>query len=241
MTKGAHVTDSKAIFLTLNRRHFYIFQAAIPVIFAVLATIHYCAYEFFDPGLFGEFTSLFDVGRESSIPTAISVLNLFLASVLLFVTFSMQRKEKHAFGWLALSIILLALTIDEAASIHEKLGNLNPYTGLEFSFLTENKWVAYGAIFVLAVFFSFIPFLRSIPKRTAGLIILSGIIFVGGALGLEFLGALMLEYGIVENRNDPLYWIRRVFEEGFEMAGIALLNCTLFAFISPNKVEISFA
>ena len=43
----------------------------------------------------------------------------------------------------------------------------------------------------------------------------------------------------IATKEDLIYLIRRIFEEGFEMYGIALFNCTLFAHLVPNRVWLS--
>ena len=63
-------------------------------------------------------------------------------------------------------------------------------------------------------------------------------IYIIGALGFEFLGAVMLKTGLVDSNKDLLYLIRRIFEEGFEMYGIALFNCALYREILNRKMVL---
>ena len=71
------------------------------------------------------FLHLLDV-REQSIPTYISLLNLLLSSILLFIIFKYEKANSHkGFNyWLFLSILFLFLSADESASIHEKFSNV---------------------------------------------------------------------------------------------------------------------
>ena len=73
-----------------------------------------------------------------------------------------------------------------------------------------------------------------------GLFSIAATIFISGAVGFEYLGAVMLETGMVESRNDIAYLIRRIFEEGFEMYGIALFNCALYREILQRNFSLTF-
>src|SRR6185503_2968640 len=66
-------------------------------------------------------TALFELDNENNIPTWYSSLLLLLSSVLLAVT---ARAQPAAWPetryWWGLSLIFLLLSVDEAASLHEK-------------------------------------------------------------------------------------------------------------------------
>ena len=226
--------DATRPVISIKSRHFMIFQLAIPVVLIGLSTFHYILHDFYNPGRWADLTLVFDVGRENSLPTAVSALNLFLSAILLYFAFVVDRGKKTARGWLALSLIFILLSMDEIASFHERLAWLNPVTGLEFGILGTNKWVVYGAIISVIAFLIFIPFLMNLPRKIMMGLIIAGGFFVGGAVGLEFVGAVMLEKEIVSSRDDTLYWFRRLFEEGFEMLGVSILNIVLFGFLSPR-------
>ena len=65
-----------------------------------------------------------------------------------------------------------------------------------------------------------------LPKRTALAFLLAGGVFVTGAIGFEFAGAVMIHTDFAQ-RGDLIYNLRRVLEEGCEMYAIAIFNCTL--------------
>jgi len=60
-------------------------------------------------------------------------------------------------------------------------------------------------------------------------------------MGFEFLGAIMLKTGIAESKDDLIFSIRRIFEEGLEMYGIALFNIALYREISNKKIALTIA
>jgi hypothetical protein len=77
--------------------------------------------------------------------------------------------------------------VDEASGIHEKSTQLQQYTGLLVPITQPHSWILWCVLLKLVVGVFFSPFLSR--YRTALLMILSGIIFLGGALGVETLGA----------------------------------------------------
>ncbi len=179
---------------------------------------------------------VFDIGKEGSLPTWFSSFNLLLSASFLLFKFANSRmnSEDGSRYWLFLGLIFLAFSIDEVASIHERASGLRILLGPIFpketalsGILEYNHWVIYGAIFSFVVFLSFIPFLRKLPRRTAGQFLFAGAVFLCGALGFEFLGAWM-QYEKIAQAGDLIYNLRRIFEEGGEMYGIVIFNCALF-------------
>lgn len=212
----------------ISRKGFDRFQFGAVSLFVVLGSLHY-AYD----GIFGDdfvtkLTRIFDVNREESIPTVFSVYNLLMSSTLLFAIYlsSKKRRESISAYWLILSVIFLGLSIDEGAALHERAQGLGVFS----------TWIVYGVLFSLAVFLFFIPFLRQIDRRMAILFLLSGAIFVTGAAGLEYFGGWR-----AHGQTDFIHQTIRILKESFEMYGIALFNCTLFAHISANNIVLSFS
>jgi len=184
--------------------------------------------------------SIFDVGREDSIPTAFSIINLLLSSILLFALYYHSKKfdRKYSFYWAILSLIMFGLAVDESAGIHERLSKLQMYTGSLIPVDESYSWVIYGAAFSAVVFLFFVPFLLRIERLTAALMILSGAIFVTGALGFETVAGWMLYEGFAGSQ-DLGYFMTQLIEEGLEMSGIALFNCTLLDYCLRRKVTFS--
>lgn len=70
----------------------------------------------------------------------------------------------------------------------------------------------------------FVPFLLMVDRRTRWMLIASGSLFVGGAVGMEMLG------GYTASRlgmNSPEYFAVSAIEECLELAGITMLIVTL--------------
>ncbi|MDO6617977.1 hypothetical protein ACFL6Z_08050 [Pseudomonadota bacterium] len=187
------------------------------------------------------FLPLFDVGNEQSFPTYFSVLNLLLASILFFVLYLFEKTNHHkGFNyWLYLAVLFLLLSCDESVGVHENFSNIHDYLAAKDiipALISSHTWLPFGVLFVFVVGVSLVPFLRSLSKQSAFYFVLSGGIFLTGAIGFEYLGAVMLEHGLVDSKADLLYKLRRVFEEAFEMYGIAILNCALYREMLNRKL-----
>lgn len=194
----------------------------------------------------GGFLRLFDVAAEQSIPTFFSVLNLVLSSILLLALYRYEKLNHRKFAnyWLFLAILFLYLSADESASIHENFGLVHDYfvqRNIMPSILETNKWLPFGVLFVAVIALFLVPFLNSLRTTTRNLFLISGVIFLCGAIGFEFIGALMLQTGVVESRLDTIYLFRQILEEGMEMYGIALFNCALYREICLEEISVAIS
>jgi hypothetical protein len=177
----------------------------------------------FDRDLGGEhgLIQVFDLRVERNLPTVYSTLLLALAALVTFLVAVRCRTkgdtEYRRWGFLA--VVLLLLSIDETAALHERWTFLireyiNP-TGI-----LHDAWVIpfAGLLVVLAIYFW--PFLKRLPPDTRNRFILAGAVFVGGAFGME------LVEGYYESCCgtwvDSRYAFMAGIEELSEMIGMAM-------------------
>ena len=125
----------------------------------------------FGDGPFMRPLTLFDVGAERNIPTWFESMQFMLCSVLLVVVAiaSRQRGERYGSHWGVHSVILLYLSLDEVATIHETMGAeferlLHATMGFEAGGAISYFWVVPGALFVVVVGLSYIGFLIHLPR-----------------------------------------------------------------------------
>ena len=187
------------------------------------------------------FLRLFDVGSEQSIPTYVSTVYLLLASALLFLLYRGERQTDtgHHRYWLFLSFLFLFLSMDESISIHENFGRVYGFLvarELIPPMMNSHEWLPFGILFVIAIAVIVIPFLRRLPVDTAKYMLIAAVVFLSGAIGFEFLGALMLEFEIVDSKLDWLYLLRRIIEEGLEMFGVVIFNWALYRELTRQAV-----
>lgn len=200
--------------------------AVLLVIHVLLTVIHYRFIEL--PWLLRE---LFDVDEEESIPTWFSSSLLLLTAIVLFVIAHLNRQcnDKYSLYWLGLGFGFAFMSADEIAGFHETLNTV-----------TETSWAVPGLIVALLVGGLYLKFLSSLPAPTAVRFMMSGAIFVGGAVGVE----LATEPYLYNDALDTLgYNLWTPVEEGMEMGGVILFLSSLFDYLksqyslSPNFVS----
>jgi hypothetical protein len=207
---------------------------------------------------------IFDVGEERSIPTWFESIQFLLCSILIAVigVAKKQRNDRYSLHWSVLSIILLLLSLDEVASIHEAIGQqserlLHNITGFIPSGAISFFWVVPGAIFVLIILLAYLRFLADLPRTTRRLFLFAGALFVLGALGIEMLTAQVVSSsgaianwvesssGGVVGRGSAsaiptiLKGLQTSVEEMFEMLGLTTFVYALLAYIRSYVEDIS--
>jgi hypothetical protein len=179
---------------------------------------------------------LFNVNAEVSIPTWYSQSILLSAAfLLLMISTQVVKQKKH---WLWLGIIFVYLSIDEGASIHElTVWPMRKLLGVDSGLFYYSWIVLFGGLFVLFGAL-YLKFLMQLPRYVKYLFIISGTIFVCGAIGVEaFSGSIAAESG----ESGLLYGTLVGIEELLEMTGIALFIYALLYYLKtclkPVKIK----
>lgn len=175
-----------------------------------------------------------NLDREANIPTWWSSVQLLVAGGAFgLVGFRNIYQTKGAWLVLCISALLVAMSLDETASLHEQVGwvvdmvfgnrseTVFDQTGLWFVVVG----LPFAAVFGFLVFATY-RFLETVPntvfRLSAGMAVL-----LTGALGVEaitnFLG------------TDGHYVVGVAFEEGLELAGGSILMWAGFTFLLRHK------
>ena len=166
---------------------------------------------------------IFDVDEEDSIPTWYSTSALLLASVLLFII--SRRKQADRAPWLwywyGLSVAFAALSLDEIAGFHETLNSM-----IDFS------WAIPGGIAAIIFGLMYLRFLWHLPTKTRWLFVVSGCVFVGGAVGVEMSTDWYDDEGLL---NTLAYNLWNAVEEGMEMGGVVLFIHALLGYMGSEQ------
>lgn len=181
----------------------------------------------------------FDVSSETSLPTYFSSINLLVGAILTGVValLSRQQDSKLFPYWALLALLFAYMSIDEAATVHEKFVSFYEALGVSIPQIESHGWLLLGSVLALLVGGIFVPFLLRLPKWLAARFFIAGSIFLTGAIGFEFIGALMFHTGYAE-RGDLIYELRRVAEEGCEMFAVAFFNCTVLRALVATDVKL---
>lgn len=168
---------------------------------------------------------------EKNLPSTYSALQILLASGAAALCSRVQSpagvSPTHArYAWLAVSLILLYMAVDEYFSFHENTGRLVADLDiLSLEVIRQFKqygyaWTIIGGVFVvvlgaplLVAYFGILRHYRYLYC----LLVLAGGIFVGGAIGMENLQVYLTRQG---SSLDPRYIL--MLEEFFEMLGMSI-------------------
>lgn len=173
------------------------------------------------------FALLFKLSAEQTFPAYISALMLMASAVLLWVNAAAARQTNRGYvrHWWWLGVIFAYLSFDEAVAIHELLITPMRRNFAAFSQgIFHYAWVVPFGIFVLVVGLLYLRFLAHLPAKTRWKMVAAGVLYVGGALGMEMLGgAIAYRHGT----ENIAYALTALIEEVLEMAGVAVFIDTL--------------
>lgn len=190
-----------------------------------------------DRFLFGSSTP-FSLGAEDNFSTYFYTFALFACGALLAAIAIGEARQGgyRPLYWYALSGIFLFLSMDEMMSIHERLGE--PVKALVGeSAVFHYAWVLPYGLLVIIVAIAFSRFLVQLRRRTAILFIVTGAVYVTGALGFDTLsglhssgfGNLNIRYAALEELLEIsgtilfLYALADYAECWFEKSGFRLV------------------
>ena len=166
---------------------------------------------------------IFDVDEEDSIPTWYSTSALLLTSVLLFLISQRKRVDRDPWVryWYGLSLAFAALSLDEIAGFHETL-----------NIMVDYSWAIPGGIAAGIFGLLYLRFLWHLPAQTRWLFVVSGAVFIGGAVGVEMSTDWYADEDLL---NTLAYNLWTAVEEGMEMGGIVLFIHALLGYMGREQ------
>lgn len=174
---------------------------------------------------------MLDFNLEANLPTFMSTLLLLCNGIILALIGRSYKKIGQKFWhWLGLSAIFVFLAFDEMIQIHEQLR-----APMEAMFNTTGllyfAWfIPYLAITIL-IAIAYFKFMMRLPKKVLKLFIIAGVLYVGGAVGMEMLGGWHSE---VHGEKTVTYAMMYSFEEFLEMSGAAVFMYALLTYITMS-------
>lgn len=207
----------------------------IVVLFLLLGNLFAVYLRFNTEGMDSKVTrlliKLFDFNLEANLPTYFSSLVLMFNGFILALIGSAHKKIGQKFWhWLGLSTIFIFLAFDEMIQIHEQLRA--PMEALfNTSGLLYFAWfIPYLAITIL-IFIAYFKFMMRLPKQILKLFIIAGVLYVGGAVGMEMLGGWHSE---IHSEYTFTYAMMYSIEELLEMSGAVVFFYALISHITTS-------
>jgi hypothetical protein len=208
---------------------------AVVVVCLVPLSIVANYYQYVLNGQHEGLVSLFDFDSKLSIPAWFTVCNFLLAAILLAAIASVSKRVGDGWSrhWLVMSFIFLFLSLDQQAAIHTKLSrplrDLFHTGGLFYA-----AWVIPYSILVIVFVLAYARFLLNLPPRTRNTMIIAGIIFVAGKIGVEMVDTRYLE----AHGHDMTYALMTTLEAFLKMIGLVIFNYALLSYLSTHGKEI---
>jgi hypothetical protein len=171
-----------------------------------------------------DFIHILHLTHENAIPTWLSNVILLLGALAAYQGFKIGRQKNiaGARAFLVAAILLAAMSCDEVAQIHERIGDWIPVLHLFPADWKRNaRWVWVGGPIILVLFAFAINALRKPLSLAPG----SNLLLAGG-FGAIFLGGVVIESTINWLNHEELQWIwdaETIVEEGLELVGGLLI------------------
>jgi hypothetical protein len=176
----------------------------------------------------GALTLVFAFGLEQSLATWFSSFVLAYCAVLIGLIAWERTTHKMPFArhWAYLCMIFFALSADEVAGFHENV-SVTISGVVETSGLFFFAWVIPALVIVVGFALAYASFAYHLPPRIRWWFIGALATFIFGALGMEMLSGLYLDY----RPRDGWFSVMIIIEEGTEMLGACWLAHAMLVYV----------
>ncbi|WP_438000307.1 hypothetical protein WMF26_11230 [Sorangium sp. So ce185] len=177
---------------------------------------------------------LLSLSYEQNVPTWYTSCLLFACSLTLAaIAAGARRGGRFVKHWWGLAAAFLYISLDEVVELHEAASSWLDLGGVLYF-----SWVIPAAVVVAAFALAYLGFLAHLPRGTRNRFLLSGSIYVAGALALE----LPLGYWTEQAGSDNLvYALIDFVEESMEMLGLNLFLLSLVDHLAVQGWTIGFS
>ena len=184
-----------------------------------------------------DFFDAINLDEEFNLTAIYSGLLLYASSFLLKeIAISSQGGKRR--DWMLLSKVFLFLAFDEVFQVHELfvIPGLRQYLHPSLA----SVWVIpYGILFALFSF-KFIPFFLNLRNKVSVLSLISGGVYVSGAIAFEALNSWLVRTDQI-SRSSFYYELISGFEELFEMLGIIIFLYALMLELRSRFVRLRYS
>lgn len=226
----------------LDFTRFFIWLLICAVILSVTGltaglTGNYYGQELEKDRILFRFVQLFSLNLEANIPSWYSGFLMIIVAALNYLIYKFERRVIKKY-FLVISALFISMSIDEIASVHEILNN-PVRNSLSLGGFLYWSWIVPGIIVSLFIGLYFLKFFSMIERKYTILFLLSGFIYLSGAVGFEMIGGWLYSNKL---GNSILYVFEVVIEESLEMFGMLLFIYALIKYIKSfaETVQVIF-
>jgi len=181
----------------------------------------------------------FHLDSEANIPAWYASLLMLACAVVIGLIAAKKRIDRDPFArhWIGMALLLLFMSVDEAARLHELLTRpMRELTGNVGGWLPFG-WVMPGVLLALIVGVAYLRFLAHLPPATRRRFVLAGAIFLGAAIGLETVGG----WYITIRGNGVGYNLLASTEEVLEKLSVILAIDAALAYLATQAPIVRLA
>lgn len=187
-------------------------------------------------------SNLLEVNNRANLPTWYASVSLLLSALLLsFIAVSKkQTGDRFVRHWGGMALLFLLLSLDKSAAIHRPLAR--PLRAI-FASGTYHTATAIAVIAFMAVFaVVYLRFFLHLPTQTRWLFLLSALVFLAGAIGLDSFNSFLHRGYQIGPVTASSYNLLSDLEALLEMSGILIFIYALLAYASQHarRIEIVF-
>lgn len=185
------------------------------------------------------FVRLFFLDYEANVPTWFSSSILLISSALLAVITLAKRAaaDRYTLHWGILALGFLYLSLDEAAVLHE-MAIVPMQTLFDLGGLFYYGWIIPALLVLVVLLVMYLRFFLHFQGRTRWLFLAAGLIYVGGAIGVE---AISGQYAEQFGEVGLIYDLIITVEELFEMSGVVLFIYALLDYLSKDSIRMNIS
>lgn len=198
-----------------------------------LHTLYPPAHELLSKSTWSLIANIFDMDMETAFPNFFSTIMLISVTAVSAWAAALDKENKG--GWLGIAVVFFILALDETASLHNSL--VYVYRVDAVSSELQNYFWFVPLIPVLALLgLAYLRFWLRLPNFQKIFFVLSGVIYIGGAAGMEVISGWL---DVVEGANSRYYNLTMLMEETMEMIGVFLFLHCLFHYLAGRKPEFT--
>ncbi len=179
----------------------------------------------------------FDLDEEANLPAWFSSGTMLLIAVIAGLLAAVETSNRAVRrGWFLIAGTFVLLSLDEASSFHEALMDpLREFLGVSGAF--HYAWVIPAIPLLLLFAFWALRLLRTLPRALRVRMVLAGVLFAIGAVGMEMVAGVFVADGV--DKTALAYRIEIMAEETFEITGLVLFATTLIYYAASSGIRIT--
>lgn len=170
--------------------------------------------------IMSEPSRVFNIDQEANIPTWFTGgIALYLAMTTSMIASVVKSQGKnHSWGWRGISLMGIYISLDELSGIHELA--INPIReNWDVGPWLYQSWIIPAMALVVLISIIYSRFVWKLPMYSKFYLLLGGLIYLTGAIGVESIGGFVLN---TQGLNDWYVQLAHI-EEFMEMMGLIII------------------